>query len=158
MSARISSAALQQIIAHAAAFPQLEVCGLLFGDADVIEAIEPCANVAEDRATRFEIDPARLLAAHRAMRSGGARLIGHYHSHPRGSATPSARDAQAAAADGAIWLIVAGGAVDAYRAVDHGEIEGRFAPLALDIMTSPCAGGDAPPEEAQLKDLGGEFS
>ena len=50
MKARISSAALQQIVAAAAASPDAEICGLLFGSADAIEHAEPCANVAADPA------------------------------------------------------------------------------------------------------------
>src|SRR3546814_6701011 len=36
----------------------------------------------------------------------GPAIAGCYHSHPCGPAEPSARDAAAAAPDGALWLIV----------------------------------------------------
>jgi proteasome lid subunit RPN8/RPN11 len=114
----------------------LEVCGLLFGDDRRIEAAQACANVAEDPRRSFEIDPARLLAAHRAARTGGAKIVGHYHSHPSGSATPSARDAAAAAGDGAIWLIVAGTDVRAWRAVEGGSVHGNFEPVAYRGVSS----------------------
>jgi len=133
MRAEISSAALQQIVAAAAASPDAEICGLLFGEAHAIRRVEPCANVAADPSRLFEIDPAALIAAHRAMRAGGATLIGHYHSHPDGRAAPSPRDAAAAAPDGAIWLIVAGDRVTGWRAVEHGGVEGRFEPLTLEV-------------------------
>ena len=83
----------------------------------------------------IEIDPAALIAAHRAARSGGAAVIGHYHSHPTGLAEPSPRDAADAAPDGSIWLIAGGGQVTAWRAVAAGRRHGRFDPLAL-----ACAG------------------
>ena len=35
-------------------------------------------------------------------------MIGHYHSHPNGSAEPSPRDL-AAAEPGRLWLIIGGG-------------------------------------------------
>ena len=108
MDVDIPRGLLAAILAGAAAAPDREVCGLLFGGADRIAAAEPCANVAADPARTFEIDPARLLAAHRAERHGGPRLIGHYHSHPSGSAEPSQADA-AAAFPGQLWLIVGGG-------------------------------------------------
>jgi proteasome lid subunit RPN8/RPN11 len=92
------------------------------------------------------------------MRFGGARLIGHYHSHPRGDAEPSPRDAEAATTDGALWLIAAGADVTGWCAGPNGSIHGRFVPVALDVRASPCADGGAPPEGAQLKDVGGEFS
>jgi proteasome lid subunit RPN8/RPN11 len=78
---------------------------LLLGQGDRIARVVPCANVAAEPWHRFEIDPAALIAAHRAARGGGAAVIGHYHSHPTGLAEPSPRDAADAAPDGSIWLI-----------------------------------------------------
>lgn len=133
MRAEISSAALHQIVAAAAASPQAEICGLLFGEPDRIDRAEPCANVAATPADSFEIDPAALLAAYRAMRKGGPRLAGCYHSHPVGRAAPSPRDAEAAAPDGWLWLIAAGGEVTAWRAVLDGSLYGRFDSVALEV-------------------------
>jgi desampylase len=128
------------LLAQAADNPTREVCGLLFGTVDRIEAATPCRNVAADSACRFEIDPAALVAAHRAMRAGGPRLLGHYHSHPTGRAEPSPRDAADAAPDGALWLILGGGEVRLWRAVAWGAVHGRFDPVAL-----TCTGPAAPP-------------
>lgn len=66
-----------------------------------------CANVAPDPLRHFEIDPAALIAAHRASRAGGLAVLGYFHSHPNGLARPSATDARAAAGDGRIWAILA---------------------------------------------------
>ncbi|WP_210357983.1 M67 family metallopeptidase [Sphingomonas beigongshangi] len=128
----IASDLLDQIRVHAAAAPGREVCGLLLGRDDRVEAVVACDNVADDPARRFEIDPAALLAAHRAARAGAPPIVGHYHSHPSGRAVPSPRDAADAAPDGTIWLIVGGGGdVRAWRAVAAGEVERRFDPVAL---------------------------
>lgn len=130
----ISSALLARIVAEAAASAG-EVCGLLLGasgDAS-IDAILPCRNVAADPSRHFEIDPAMLIAAHRAARGGGPAIIGHYHSHPSGTPVPSATDAAAVCTDGLIWIIVAGAEVRAWRAVRDGTVEGRFDPLALAV-------------------------
>lgn len=135
MTVTISSDALDFIRAAAAASPDREVCGLLLGSENFIVTASPCANVAAEPWRRFEIDPAALIAAHRAARSGGAAVIGHYHSHPTGLAEPSPRDAADAAPDGSIWLIAGGGQVTAWRAVAAGRRHGRFDPLAL-----ACAG------------------
>jgi desampylase len=70
--------------------------------------VQRCANVAGNPATAFEIDPAALIAAHKAERAGGAKLIGHYHSHPNGVCAPSTVDARNADVVGQYWLIVAG--------------------------------------------------
>jgi len=131
MTVTIASACVGQILAAAEASPHAEICGLLFGDGDTITGALPCRNVAADPARRFEIDPAALVAAHRAARHGGPRIVGHYHSHPSGVAVPSPRDAAQAAADGSLWLIAAGGALRAWRAVANGAIEGRFDAVEL---------------------------
>lgn len=124
---RISSAALARVRAAAAASRD-EICGLLLGDPADARA---CRNVHAQPARHFEIDPAELLRAHRAARGGGPRVIGCYHSHPSGNAAPSATDAANANPDGTIWLIVAGGAVRAWRAVAGGAVHDRFDPVEI---------------------------
>ena len=122
-------------IVRLAAGSRDEVCGLLLGTADRIDAALPCRNVAADPATAFEIDPAQLIAAHRAARRGGAQVLGCYHSHPSGDARPSRRDAAGAEANGWIWVIVGGGEVRAFHAVEQGVVHGRFDLL---VMPAPC--------------------
>ncbi len=129
-TALIGKEVLRQILAHAAASP-VEVCGLLFGTADAIVAARPCRNVAPEPATAFEIDPAQLIAAYRAERAGGLRIVGCYHSHPSGDPTPSRRDAADAAPNGWWWLIVGGGEAALYRAVPDGAIHGRFEAVSV---------------------------
>jgi proteasome lid subunit RPN8/RPN11 len=108
MTVMLPAALLEQILGLAADSPAHEVCGLLLGEGYRIDRIVPTANVAADPARWFEIDPAALFAALRAERAGGPRVIGHYHSHPNGSAQPSPHDA-AAAEPGKLWMIVGGG-------------------------------------------------
>ena len=129
----ISSAALQCIIADAHADPARECCGLLFGEPMRIVRAETCANVAGDPARTFEIDPAALFAALRAERAGGDRVIGYWHSHPSGDVRPSATDAAMAAADGKLWLIVAGNAVGLWRARTE-PTGGRFESVAYRVQ------------------------
>ena len=115
----ISREMLDQLAAQAAASPDREVCGLLFGHDGWVTAAEATENVAADNRIHFEIDPTRLIAAYRAERNGGPRLIGHYHSHPSGSAAPSPCD-RAAAEPGRLWLILAGVDARIWRAHPHG--------------------------------------
>lgn len=120
MSVTISSELLAQLVAAANASPDAEICGLLFGTVGRIEAAEACANVAANPARTFEIDPKALFAAHRRARGGGPSVVGHYHSHPSGLPIPSPRDAAQAMGDGAVWLILGGGAARAWRSVARG--------------------------------------
>lgn len=126
MALEISSTLVARLLNEADSEPDREVCGLLFGTSDRIEAALRCGNVASDPRTAFEIDPAALIAAHKAERRGGPAIVGCYHSHPNGAALPSPRDAAAALPDGAFWLILAAGQACLFRAVEHGAIEGRF--------------------------------
>ncbi|QGP78333.1 M67 family metallopeptidase [Sphingobium sp. CAP-1] len=131
MTVAISRGLLEHIMALAAASRD-EICGLLLGRADRIEAIAPAANVAPDPARHFELDPATLIAAHRAARGGGPAVLGHYHSHPSGVAAPSATDAACAAPDGSLWMIVGGGDVTLWRAGPGTAVNVHFTKVALD--------------------------
>lgn len=108
MAMSIRREILNGLLEAADAAPDREICGLLFGSENCVARAEPVDNVAENPSDTFEIDPRALFAALRAERAGGPRLIGHYHSHPNGSAEPSARDL-AAAEPGKYWLIIGGG-------------------------------------------------
>jgi desampylase len=126
MTILISSANHATLLTVAAGHPGEEVCGLLFGQYDRVQALEITANVAEHPEKSFEIDPARLIAAHRAARDGGPLILGCFHSHPNGQTEPSARDAASSTGDGSIWLIIAGGIITGWRAVPGG-----FEPLPI---------------------------
>ena len=119
---------IAEIVARAQASAD-EVCGLLLGARDQVTGVLHCRNVSPDRAVAFEIDPAQLIATFRAGRAGGPEVIGCYHSHPGGRPEPSPRDADQAAPNGWLWLIVAGGEARLWRAVADGERHGRFDPV-----------------------------
>jgi len=108
MTVRIQHLSLKNLLAAADAAADREICGLLFGTSERIDRVAVADNVADCPQDTFEIDPRALFAALRAERAGGDRLIGHYHSHPNGSAEPSPRDL-AAAEPGKLWLILGGG-------------------------------------------------
>ncbi|MFL9842575.1 M67 family metallopeptidase [Sphingomonas sp. ST-64] len=130
MGLRISSCVIALIQRAAEEAAPLEACGLLFG-ADRVERASIEVNVANDPSRRFEIDPGALIAALRAERGGGERVIGYWHSHPSGVALPSLTDAEMAAEDGNIWVIVAGDEVTAWRAGASG-VHGRFARVTIE--------------------------
>jgi desampylase len=129
MTIRVSRSVLIGTRQISADLAPREACGLLFGSADAITAMQAVENVAEAPETRFEIDPAALFAALRAERTGGPKIAGYWHSHPSGEATPSETDAAMAAPDGKLWLIVAGDAATLWRTKTAGAVHGRFDPV-----------------------------
>lgn len=120
MTIAVASWVLDALLAEAAAAAPREACGLLFGSEDAIAGCSPAANVHPSPETHFEIDPQTLVDAHRAMRQGGPRVAGYYHSHPGGPPVPSATDRALAARDGMVWAIVGEGRVELWRAGEHG--------------------------------------
>ena len=131
MKAHVSRSVLigiQRISADAA--PR-EACGLLFGAPDRIADWQVVENVAEEPERRFEIEPGALFAALRAERAGGPKIVGYWHSHPGGDATPSVTDAAMAQPDGKLWLIVTQEGETLWRAEDRGPLHGRFTPVEL---------------------------
>lgn len=132
MEPEISSELLARLL-RTANESAVEICGILRGSDGRIIAAEPARNVAVDPARHFEIDPAALFVALRDARRGGMPVLGWYHSHPSGSADPSATDAAQAAADGMIWLILGGGTARLWRAVADGARHGRFDPVAFTV-------------------------
>ena len=116
----ITHASLDAIFTQAAEAHPHECCGLLLGEGGRITHAHPTANVHPDPATHFEIDPAALIAAYKAEREGGPRILGYYHSHPNGRAEPSPTGRASAAHDGKVWAIAANGQVRFFRDGEDG--------------------------------------
>lgn len=133
MAVVISSCVVELIHRAAAAAVPEEACGLLFGTGERIDRASVAANVAADPRRHFEIDPAALFAALKAVRAGGERIVGYWHSHPSGNTRPSRTDAAMAAGDGRLWLIAGYTGVALWRAVEAGAVHDRFDPLEISI-------------------------
>ncbi len=93
-----------------AANPQ-EACGLLIGRHDGdgvyhITKIVPSPNLSNRPECSFDIDPALIIHYQKTCRSGGDKIIGHYHSHPGGQAEPSRHDREQNYDADLIWLII----------------------------------------------------
>ncbi len=111
MVLEVTSGVMATLLEEASRAAPRECCGLLLGREGLVEQALPAANVHPEPLRHFEIDPAALIAAHRAARAGGAQLLGYYHSHPRGHPVPSATDCEHASGDARAWAIIAGGEV-----------------------------------------------
>ncbi|MDT0506895.1 M67 family metallopeptidase [Novosphingobium sp. MMS21-SN21R] len=129
MTVTITPQAHALILTAAWAAHPKEACGLLLGTGDEVTEAVAVTNVAPDPTRHFEIDPAALIAAHRAARDGSApEVIGYFHSHPNGLARPSATDAASAARDGRVWIIVADDAITCWC-----DGPGGFEPLSYAV-------------------------
>ena len=135
---RIAQSMLRRLVdAAEAAYPE-EACALLvgelgLGDCRRVGRIELAANVADDRRSRFEVDPGLRIGLMRELRGGGDRIVGVWHSHPDHPALPSATDRAMAYEPDLVWLITAvnsGQALQtaAFAVNDYGP---GFRPLAL---------------------------
>ena len=115
MDIEVTSQVMDALLAEAGGAHPHECCGILAGGDGLIDAVKPARNVHPAPATHFEIDPQALVDAHRRARAGGPSIAGYYHSHPTGSAKPSATDRAMAPGDGRIWAIIADGDVQFWR-------------------------------------------
>jgi [CysO sulfur-carrier protein]-S-L-cysteine hydrolase len=72
-----------------------EACALLLGPRWRVDLVWPCRNIwtpAAERRRRFAIDPREQLLAQKWGRRRGWEVLGSLHSHPGGTAVPSATD------------------------------------------------------------------
>ena len=120
MELELTSGVMATLLEEAARAYPLECCGLLLGQGAAITVAQPVRNVHDQPERHFELDPAALIAAHRAARTGGPQVLGYYHSHPNGRAEPSPTDRAQASGDGRIWAIVAAGTVTWWRDAPSG--------------------------------------
>jgi len=103
----VDERALIRMRRHARRVGGREACGLLLARADgtgVAEAAVPCPNLSRDAARAFRLDPGRWVRCERLARRLGLVVVGVWHSHPRGGASPSAADVRGAPAG--LWSIV----------------------------------------------------
>jgi proteasome lid subunit RPN8/RPN11 len=74
----------------------LEACGLLAGKNGVVDAVLPVKNAAGS-AVRFRMEPRAQLRAFEQIETSGQEILAIFHSHPKGSSTPSPTDIREAA-------------------------------------------------------------
>jgi desampylase len=122
---------------QAAAELPAECCGALVGelhrDRIEVRAQIPLVNAASDPAS-YRIDASVVRRLERRAECAGLSVVGFYHSHPAGLATPSATDLEHAC-PGYLYVIVdRQGAVRAWRLRDE---RNGFAELTL---LDPLAG------------------
>lgn len=88
----------ERILDHAEAAVPREACGVLggsYGLADrqaVAITAHPTANAADTPTIRYSIDPEELLEVVETIEQASYEVVGFYHSHPAGPASPSETD------------------------------------------------------------------
>lgn len=120
----------------------LEACGLLIGWQDVgrkavVTAVITSENLASNPENAFEIDPALILAQQKASRQSGGKILGHYHSHPDGTAAPSLQDQKQNYDPGLIWMIVSvnEGGCQEIKTYGTKSATGSLEPIPLDLLS-----------------------
>ena len=101
MEVRIPAAVVEVIRAHAADAAPEECAGFLVGHLEGGDRVVTESRRARNaqpgmREVRYTIDPRDTLAVERDLREAPDRVLGFYHSHPRGPPEPSALDRQRA--------------------------------------------------------------
>jgi proteasome lid subunit RPN8/RPN11 len=96
-----------------------ECCGLIEGtdthDGWLAQTIHEGANLADDPGRQFLIDPELQFKLLRHLRGAPTRIIGCFHSHPKGPSAPSRTDADSAYEDDFIWLIAGGSPASGFQ-------------------------------------------
>lgn len=129
------------IKAHVQQSLPLECCGLIIGSHDQasdiyhVHSLMPCENVSPlDQTKNFEIDPKarfNLLRTERSGKLGTDKLIGFYHSHPKGPDHPSTTDQSMVYEPELIWLIATPNTLKAF----YFEVsENKFEEIPLQIQ------------------------
>ena len=102
----IPRALVNQILHHAQASPELEVCGLIGAKQGVPTSWYPVANAAAMPQVRFQLDPKGQIEAMRNMRERDEALFAIFHSHPTAPAEPSPVDLAEAVYLDALYLVI----------------------------------------------------
>lgn len=91
-----------QMLAHVLSDPTLEMCGLLAGQAGIVEQVLPVPN-------ELRSPVAYRLAGQEfatAMLACNFEPLGIFHSHPAGPAVPSSTDVAEAAYPDSVYIII----------------------------------------------------
>ena len=97
---------LTQIAEYCKVDRKFERCGLIGGRGEQAFTFYPTANIAEDAASRYLIDPKDQLSAFKSMRANREELLGIVHSHPNSPPLPSPTDVALATYPGVAYLIL----------------------------------------------------
>jgi proteasome lid subunit RPN8/RPN11 len=114
----VPAAMLDELRALARAAAPNEACALLSGPEPHVASRLHAARNAELSPYRFEVDPNDLVRIVHAIEAAGERLVAIAHSHPAGTAAPSATDLREARWDAVQLIVGSDGTIRAWRYAD----------------------------------------
>lgn len=88
---QVENSVYTAVIAEGQAGYPLEICGLLAGQNGRITHHYPIHNIHQSPVA-FEMEPKQQIETMLAIEAQKQELLGIYHSHPKGPATPSPTD------------------------------------------------------------------
>jgi len=91
-----------EMVTHVLSNPTLEMCGLLAGQAGVVDRVWPVPNALQSPAA-YRMDGPEFAAA---MIGCDFEPLGVFHSHPAGPAVPSPTDIAEAAYPDSIYVVI----------------------------------------------------
>ena len=97
---------VNDLLQHAQDSAHVEVCGLISARRGHALHSYRITNIAADRNSRYQMDPAQQIAAMKTMRERDETLFAIYHSHPGSPAVPSRTDIAEAGYPEALYLII----------------------------------------------------
>ena len=144
----LSERHLTALLAQADVERPNEACGLLGGTGERVCRVYPAENIHHSP-TVFELNPAQQIAAFLDIEAAGWEMIGLYHSHPAGPATPSPTDIAQAYYPESVYVIISPGPAPAKWQVRGFKIEDRQVsevPIEIEASSQPphVPDGNAP--------------
>ena len=104
---RLNKSTVQALIREAAAQPDHEVCGLVWGSEGLrAQTVSPLRNIHSEPDRYYRTDPLEIKEVFDAMDLEGGSPIAWYHSHPSGKSDPSETDMAGAFDTEMIYVIL----------------------------------------------------
>ena len=105
---------LSQMKEHARKEGPDEACGILAGRENLVERVYPCKNVSKNPSSCYAIAPEQLIEIFNDVEDRGLEILGFYHSHPAGPASPSNVDLSRATWHGHSYVILHPGGISSW--------------------------------------------
>lgn len=104
VSPRVEPAVLRAMRTHAREAHPHEAVGALLGAGDTAVDYVRLENVSPSPASAFSVEPLELVRVEGDARDRGLALLGLFHSHPGGTASPSDSDRRGAWPGRCCWI------------------------------------------------------